>query len=94
MPSKANAVYISNGGGSGICYEPGVYLLIAACRHDSSIYLLGIASRHPDVAGGGVIVTTISNSIISIDETNEFGTITIKGSDREFIRMIALKIGS
>lgn len=94
MPSKANAVYISNGGGSGVCYEPGVYLLIAACRHDNSIYLLGIASRHPDVSGGNVIATTISNSILSIGETNEFGTVTITGSDPAFIRMVALKIGS
>jgi hypothetical protein len=96
IPSPFRVRLVGNGRGALICPEDGIYLLLAGCRHDSSIYLEAIVSKHPNVNGGAPKVTVLKSAGMSVEATNSGGTIAVIADSTEdsLIRMCSIQFGS
>lgn len=96
IPSPFRVRLVNNGRGALICPDDGIYLLLVGCRHDSAVYMEAIVSKHPNVNGGAPKVTILKSAGMSVEATNNGGTIavTATGVEDSLIRMCSIQFGS
>lgn len=96
IPSPFRVRLVNNGRGALICPDDGIYLLLVGCRHDSAVYMEAIVSKHPNVNGGAPKVTILKSAGMSVEATNNGGTIavTATGVVDSLIRMCSIQFGS